>query len=117
MGTFRVTIEVGDLQGQHFEEVEALVDTGASYTLLPATLLRHLGIQVIGQWRFRTAEERVVEYDIGEAIIRLDGARRTRVVVFGPGEHALLGADTLEGFGLAVDPMGKQLVPVEGLLM
>ena len=56
MGTFRVAIEVGDLRGQRFEKVEALVDTGASYTLLPATLLRRLGIQVIGQWRFRTAE-------------------------------------------------------------
>jgi clan AA aspartic protease len=117
MGTFRVTLEVGDPQGQRYETVEALVDTGASYTLLPATLLRRLGIQVIGQWRFRTAEERVVEYDIGEAIIRLDGAKRTRVVVFGPGDNALVGADTLEGFGLAVDPMGKRLIRVPGLLM
>ena len=117
MGTLRVTIEVGDPQRERYEPVEALVDTGASHTLLPATLLRRLGIRVIGRWRFRTVEERLVEYDIGEAIIRLGEDVRTRVVVFGPGEHALLGADTLEGFGLAVDPVSKRLIQVPGLLL
>ena len=30
MGTFQVVLEVGDLDGQRFERVEALVDTGAA---------------------------------------------------------------------------------------
>ena len=40
MGTFSVPIEIGNSAGTRFEPVDALVDTGASYTLLPASLLR-----------------------------------------------------------------------------
>ena len=32
MGVFRVPVEIGDLDGTRFERIEALVDTGASYT-------------------------------------------------------------------------------------
>lgn len=44
MGTFRMSIEVGDPAGEHYEAVEAVVDTGATYTSLPADLLRGLGV-------------------------------------------------------------------------
>ena len=44
MGTFRVPIEIGDPQGDRFERVEALVDTGASYSVLPASVLRQLEV-------------------------------------------------------------------------
>ena len=42
MGAFSVTIEVGDPQGQRYEAVEALVDTGATHTVLPSGLIRAL---------------------------------------------------------------------------
>ena len=45
MGTFAVSIEVGDPEGRRYEQFEALVDTGASYTFLPASMLRSLGIK------------------------------------------------------------------------
>ena len=45
MGIFRVRIEVGDPQGSRFEDVDALVDTGASHSAAPASLLRRLGIE------------------------------------------------------------------------
>jgi predicted aspartyl protease len=46
----------------------------------------------------------------GQAVIRL--------VVFGnEGEEPLLGADTLEGLLLSVDPVKHRLVPTPGLLM
>jgi len=35
MGTFRVEIAVGDVERRHFEPIQALVDTGATYTVLP----------------------------------------------------------------------------------
>jgi len=44
MGTFRVEIEIGDAAGERWERVEALVDTGATYTTVPAELLRRLGV-------------------------------------------------------------------------
>ena len=118
MGTFGVTIEVGDPQGQRYEAVEALVETGATHTVLPSELMRGLNIEVVDRLTFRSADRRVEEYDIGETRIRLDGRERTVLVVFGPeGANALLGATTLELFHLGVDPVGQRLVPVQGLLM
>lgn len=39
MGTFRVAIEIGDPTGTRWLEVEALADTGATYTSVPANIL------------------------------------------------------------------------------
>jgi hypothetical protein len=62
-------------------------------------------------------DERVLEYELGQTWIRLNGEAIIRLVVFSESEQAMLGADTLEGFGLAVDPVGKRLLPVPALLM
>ena len=40
MGAIFVTIEVGDWQGEQFEPVEVMVDTGSTFTTVPASLLR-----------------------------------------------------------------------------
>jgi clan AA aspartic protease len=97
--------------------VDALVDTGATHTLVPANTLRELGVAPLERIMFQLADERTVEYPIGEVRIRLDGRERTAVVVFGPEDAApLLGATTLELFNLGVDPVGQRLVPVPGLL-
>ena len=56
MGTFTVEIEVGDQTGDRFEPVEALVDTGATYTLIPASLLDSLGIVPAAQMNFILAD-------------------------------------------------------------
>ena len=44
MGTFVVQIEVGGIDGERFEVVEALVDTGATTTVIPGSILGSLGI-------------------------------------------------------------------------
>ena len=46
MGTFRITVEIADPRGQHFEAVEMLVDTGATFTKAPRDLLERLGVPV-----------------------------------------------------------------------
>lgn len=118
MGTFRYPIEVGDPQGQHFEVVEALVDTGATFTVLPASLLRRLGISVQRRTRFRLADGSVLERDVGETKVRLNGQVITTTVVFGEeGAPSLLGVVTLETALLAVDPVRQQLTPTDALLM
>ena len=66
---------------------------------------------------YRVADETIVEYDVGEARVRLDGRERTTQVVFGPeGVTPLLGATTLQLFHLGVEPLQEQLVPLRGLL-
>lgn len=42
MGTFHITLAVGDPQGESYVPVEALVGTGATYTMLPASMLQNL---------------------------------------------------------------------------
>ena len=46
MGTVKVTIGVGDLQGRLFEDLEVTVDTGSTYTAVPRELLQRLGVPV-----------------------------------------------------------------------
>ncbi|MBI4312808.1 MAG: clan AA aspartic protease [Chloroflexi bacterium] len=117
MGTFTIPLHVSGPSGARFVEVEALVDTGASHTLLPRDVLVELGIAVVERVPFQLADERTVEYEVGEARLRLDGRERTALVVFGPpGAMPLLGATTLELFNMGVDPVRRCLVPVPGLL-
>ncbi len=118
MGTFTVEIQVGDIAGTRVETLSALVDTGASYTVLPARTLQRLSIERTERRSFVLADERRREYDVGLARITIDGRSTISTVVFGDdATRALLGAVTLEAFGLAVDPLRRRLVPVEGLMM
>ncbi|MBM2811773.1 MAG: Aspartyl protease [Chloroflexi bacterium] len=116
MTTFSIRLHVGDLAGAHFEEVEAVVDTGSTLTAAPRELLQRLGIQPTRRARFRVANGQVVENDVGDVLVRLAGMQGTTPVIFAePGEPVLLGAVTLEVFLLAVDPVHETLIPVEGL--
>jgi len=116
MGTFSVMITVGD-DGQA-EELDALVDTGATNTVLPADLLRRLGVQPHRRSTFQLADGRELELDIGRAWVRVDGQREFTQVVFGPeGSGPILGAITLEEMNLSVDPVAQRLVPVKRFLM
>jgi predicted aspartyl protease len=118
MGTFRVQIEIGDANGERWETVEALVDTGATYTTVPAPLLHRIGVRPHIRDVFTLADGRRVEYDIGRGWIRVSERAEMTLVVFGePGATPLLGAYALEGLRLAPDPLGRRLVAVPGLLM
>lgn len=118
MSTFNYPIEIGDPQGTRFERIEALVDAGASHTLVPATLLQKLGGKPIRRAVFALAGGRRIERDMGETRVRVDGQTATRLVIFGhEGEQPLIGSDTLEGLLLAVGPVSRRLVPTHGLLM
>ncbi|PKB66817.1 MAG: hypothetical protein BZY81_06280 [SAR202 cluster bacterium Io17-Chloro-G4] len=117
MGTFSVAIQIGDLVGQHYVEVQALVDTGSTYTVLPEDVLTQLGINKEGQRSFELGDDRLVEYPIGYARLRLGEDQTIVLVVFGPeGVSPLLGATALEHLSLAVDPIHQTLVPVPALL-
>ena len=118
MGTFRVTMQIGDSQGQRWETVDALVDTGSTYTWIPRDILTRLGIQPEFHQEFQTADGRVISREVAQTRTRLDGQERiTIVVIGGEGDSALLGAYSLEGFSLAPDPVNQRLIAVRGLAM
>ena len=118
MGTFSVEIEIGDPAGERWKSVEALVDTGATYPVIPRPLLESLAVPRLERRPFALADGRTVEYDVGIATLRIDDRSLPILCVFGePGSQPLLGAVALETFGLAADPVGRKLIPVPGLLM
>ena len=95
-----------------------MVDTGSTYTVVPASLLRDLGITSQERIEFELANGGIIERGIGEARVFVDGRSAITLVVFGDeGDSALLGAYTLEGVRLAVDRVRKRLIPTRGLLM
>jgi len=118
MGTFSVSIAVGTPDRGSFRELEALVDTGSTFTWVPGDILRELGHEPLGSERFETADGGTVEREVGEVPMRLDDRVRTTPCVFGEeGTQPVLGAVTLEQFLLAPDPVHGTLVAVTGLAM
>ena len=97
---------------------DALVDTPATYTVLPQEVLDQLGITQESQRNFELGDDRIVEYPIGYARLRLGGGDETiALAVFGSeGIDPLLGATALETAGLAVDTIHQRLIPVTALL-
>ena len=118
MGTFRITVEIGDQNAQNFQEVEALVDTGPTFTKVPRPVLEALEVPADRTYTALLADGRRVPRELGWATIRLEGQQFPTPVAFGEeGEPTLLGAMALEHALLAVDSHGQQLIPVDALEM
>lgn len=118
MGTFHYSIEVGDFEGRRFEDLDALVDTGATYTSVPRDTLERLGVEPEEEASFILANGQSMSLGMAWIRIRLDGREQPSLVIFGdPGSTVLLGAFTLEGFRLGVDAVNQRLIPTPGYLV
>ena len=119
MGTFEVQVGVGHPAGGDFHPVSALVDTGATHSMMPESLLTSLSVVPKRQRRFRMANGDRAEFGIGEARFNVGGEEQTCPVIFGPEGRYLLGATTLENFDLMVDltTPNPRLVPVAELYL
>lgn len=116
MGTFYVTIQVADRFRERYVNVDAMVDTGSTYTSLPESVLDALGIEREETDVFELADNRLVEYDMGETRVRLEGRELTVPVVFAPDDATpTVGKITLAILGLGVDPVEQKLVRVTAL--
>ncbi len=113
MGTFRISIEIENpvRPGPRERLPEVLVDTGAELSWIPAQILESLGIERRKEMRFRQATGTIVTRWTGPAFVYAGGTSATDDVVFGePGDLVLLGARSLEGLNLRIDPVSKTLV-------
>ena len=118
MGTFYHEMQVISANGDRVETVDALVDTGASYSQVPGSILQRLGIAPTDTVEAVLAGGRVVEDLAAEIRVRIDGLETFTWVTFGPEEVAsLMGAHALEGVRLAVEPLRRVLVPTRILRM
>ena len=93
------------------ERVRFLVDSGASYTLLPEAAWRAIGLEPQRSMTFSLADGTMVERKISESLIELpDGKCHTPVVLGEQGDdQPLLGVVTLEELGLVFDPFRRKL--------
>ena len=115
LGTFAHPITLISASGEDRETVEALVDTGAMFTAVPAPLLKRLGLVADQTVTLRLANGQREQRRIGELRAGLNSTEHTTICVFGdPDSPAVIGAHTLEAFLLAVDPVAQRLVPVGG---
>lgn len=89
-----------------------LVDTGATDTFLPASVLRGLGIRPSGKRSYELADGTEQELPIGFGVIEVQGRQAGGTLVFaGEGEEPLLGVTVLESTGFWIDPQRERLVP------
>jgi predicted aspartyl protease len=95
-----------------------LVDTGSKYSWVSERTLERIGIQREKKdVAFVLANGQQVARSVGFAIVRLDQFFMIDEVVFAePGDLLLLGARTLEGLNLIIEPGRKKLVAAGPLL-
>ena len=110
-----VSVKVGNpANGRRAEEVRCLVGSGAIYSLIPRAVLRRLGIKPHSRREFVLANGDVIRRRLATATFEYAGRRGDSMVIVGePGDDPLLGATTLEGFGLVLDPFRRELRPMQ----
>ena len=113
MGTFRTDVEIENVAhaGERVVVRSALVDTGAALSWFPKDLLEHVGAERLKIWHFRQADGTVLARWTAKVTVLAGGTSTPDEVVMGePGDLVLLGARSLEGLNLRVDPVSMRLV-------
>ena len=114
VGTFSVDFTIWNRDRTESRTLNGVVDTGASYTLVPASILEELRIEREYSETFSLADGSRREFSVGRLDMELEGMTRNVYVVFGTGgSRILLGAMALEIFALAADAKYRRLVPAE----
>jgi predicted aspartyl protease len=118
MGAFYVTVSVRHADSDEFEDLQALVDTGAVWTWIPRDILERLGHRPALKRRLQTADDRIIVRDAGEVRLKVGSEALSSLCIYGdPGSHVLLGITTMQEFSVESDPVNERLVPIVGLLM
>lgn len=114
MGTFSVQVAIAHPQEpSRRQELWLLVDTGAAYTVVPQPVLESLGVRATAKRAVTLADGREEVWDLTYVLISLAGEEAPTPCLMAPQDGlTLLGAVTLEQFGLGVDPLGKKLIPI-----
>ncbi|MCC6042363.1 MAG: clan AA aspartic protease [Candidatus Verstraetearchaeota archaeon] len=97
--------------------VKALVDTGATYTVIPRKIFEELKLPLRGKRKVRTAKS-LTELDVCEGVVEIMGRNTpTLILVSDDLDFALIGVTTLELLGLEVDPVTGELKESIALLL
>jgi len=90
-----------------------LVDSGAPFAIVPAAVLRRLGMRPRRREQFRLADGTAITRRVAIAGFEYEGHVGGATVIFGePGDAPLLGALALESLGFVLDPVRRGLLPL-----
>ncbi len=115
MGLFHVSARLTGPTGRT-EDLELLLDTGATFVVVPHGLAERLALRPTRTCPLNTAGGREETWPLAELRLAIDGLEVTTPCVIAPDGPPLLGAVALESLLLGVDPVAKRLVPVKGFV-
>lgn len=118
MGLTYLTLEIANpAKPTKSVAIEFLVDSGAIYSVVPASVLRRLGVKAHSKEVFMLADGKQITRRKGDILFKLNGKKGAAPVIFGEkGDSTLLGAVTLEALGLILDPIKRELRPLPMIL-
>ncbi len=95
-------------------EGDFLVDTGATYTVVPREVVNKLGIKSQREVELVLVDGKAIKRGVGTVIFEMKGQFvYTPVILGGRYDSYLLGAVTLEEMGLAINPLTRQIYPLK----
>jgi len=96
------------------EEIEAVVDTGTAFSWIHRERLDRLGAQRLRRLEFRATDGSIIERDTAVVWVGSHGRKVPDIVVVAESnDKELIGMYTIQGLGLAYDPVQKKLIPGE----
>jgi predicted aspartyl protease len=99
------------------QTVDFLVDSGATYTLLPYATWTAIGLAPKRSASFALGDGSRIERNVSECHIAFSmGEGHSPVILGEPDDTALLGVVTLENLGLIFNPFTRTLHPMRLLL-
>ena len=114
MGLTHVKVRIANpARPRRTAQLTCLVDSGATYSVVPAKILERLGIKPHSSRTFILADGTTIKRRLGDAIFRVNGERGASPVIFDDeGDSTLLGSVSLESIGLMLDPIKRVLKPL-----
>ncbi len=119
MGLTRLRLTVKkDAESRKERQLDFLIDSGAVHSVVPRDVLRTLGIKAYKKTSFILANGDAIERDVGTGHFVYKSYQGAAPIVFGEkGDIALLGATTLESLELALNPLTRELYPLQMTMM
>jgi len=109
MGETRIKLKIYGSDGG-FEEIEAVVDTGATFSKIPFSLAQRLGLKARYETEVELGDGRIIKRGLALGEVEVEGIRRpVPIAMGGEEERATLGYTTLEILGFTVNPVTGRL--------